>query len=66
MQIWFDQQPGNLIDNYYIMEKNLPAVVVVPGFWCSATGIYDQLTTKLQERVSRLQSQNIAALDMFR
>jgi hypothetical protein len=51
MQIWFDQQPGNLIDNYYIMEKNLPAVVVVPGFWCSATGIYDQLTTKLQERV---------------
>ena len=24
--------------------------MVVPGFWCSATGIYDQLTTKLKER----------------
>lgn len=32
------------------MEKELPAVVIVPGFWCSATGIYDQLTIKLQER----------------
>lgn len=32
------------------MEKNSCAIVIVPGFWCSATGIYDQLTTKLQER----------------
>lgn len=32
------------------MEKILPAVVVVPGFWCSATGIYDRLTSNLQER----------------
>ena len=43
-------QSRNLLDHRCKMEKGLPAVVIVPGFWCSATGIYDQLTSKLQER----------------
>lgn len=37
-------------ENHCRMEKGPPAIVIVPGFWCSATGVYDQLTTRLQER----------------
>ncbi|KAF9692219.1 hypothetical protein EKO04_009523 [Ascochyta lentis] len=32
------------------MEKDLPTVVIVPGFWESATGVFDETVAKLQEQ----------------
>lgn len=50
------------------MNEHLPAVVVVPGFWTSATGVFDQLVTKLKEQrleivVAELRSTGYGSVD---
>lgn len=32
------------------MKSDSPTVVIVPGFWTSATGVFNELVTRLQER----------------